>query len=193
MNLPNLHLPSATNQLPINRTFSSRAEPTNLSVEYSWIQSFGYVWITICRQSCGYNKISTTLRLPLSFWQIQRVIECRLQIYTCLHCGMGVKLTHPRFRMRNVIPQNSPIIRACERGDSLLVRELLQKREAYINDTTEDNKTLLSVTHIREFKFYYIRSDDFEQCAISSENSDTVELLLKAGCCPNMTWGQIDQ
>jgi hypothetical protein len=52
----------------------------------------------------------------------------------------------PNFRVQNIIPLTSEIVKACCNGMDSKVNELLLSGEAHPNDTTENNLTLLYVS-----------------------------------------------
>lgn len=115
------------------------------SADYTWANSLGLAWRIKRQQIDNYNSLSATTKLSVPLTSVKRAVELQLGYNKCLSCCMGVSLSFPRIRVRNVVARNSTIIDACERGDALLVRQLLERKEAHLNDTTAGNKTLLAV------------------------------------------------
>ncbi|GAW23124.1 hypothetical protein ANO14919_126740 [Xylariales sp. No.14919] len=72
--------------------------------------------------------------------------------------------------VRNLIPENAPILQACRIGNGEQVRQLLKSRNARPNDVTIDNKTPLGV-------------------AINGGFEEIVQLLLREGADPNIPCG----
>ncbi|KAI1209711.1 ankyrin, partial [Annulohypoxylon truncatum] len=83
----------------------------------------------------------------------------------------GVEYSVPfNISIRNIIPANAAILRACKMGDSEQLRLLFKKGSARPNDMTPDNHTLLGV-------------------AIKEGHEEVVQFLLREGADPNLPYG----
>jgi len=53
-----------------------------------------------------------------------------------------------RFRIKNLVPTDSPIVTACRKGDTTAVWMLFHQGKASVNDTTADNRSPLRVIYM---------------------------------------------
>lgn len=60
--------------------------------------------------------------------------------------GIGLQVN-----IRNIIPDEADIVRACKAGDVLTVRSLLVSGKARPNDLTESNQTIMMVSAFSNF------------------------------------------
>lgn len=60
--------------------------------------------------------------------------------------GLGISIVSGGIKLKNIIPESSPIIDACKSGNDTLVRELFRSGKASPNDTTPENSNPLRVS-----------------------------------------------
>ncbi|KAF1962692.1 ankyrin [Byssothecium circinans] len=105
-----------------------------------------------------------TFHTKASFPLLSRRITFVLSV--CVRRGLGswsnFSLVHGGLDVFNIIPCESDIVRACERGDTVAVRTLFLQREAAPNDMSVENRSLI----------YY---------AIDSGSTELVDFLIEAG------------
>jgi len=85
------------------------------------------------------NEYNLFLRVPIAGW---KVLNGR--ITTSWQTWPSLSIC-PYLRVQNVISEDSPILEACQRGDTALMESLFSTGRAHPNDTTVDNHTLLYV------------------------------------------------
>ncbi|KAI0410233.1 ankyrin [Xylaria grammica] len=102
-----------------------------------------------------------------------RVGIYNLYIFTVQFPGVFATAQSVPFNIsiRNLIPENAPILHACRTGNVEQARQLLKSRVAQPNDVTIDNETPLSV-------------------AIEGGFEEIVQLLLREGANPNIPTGE---
>lgn len=81
------------------------------------------------------TKSNFTIDLPLNF-SGNRVFTVKVTIGHLSPSCWGLRLEKCSLNIRNLVPDDSRIMDACEKGDLLAVRELFQKRQANPNDVT---------------------------------------------------------
>jgi len=92
-------------------------------------------------------------------------------------------------KVKNVVPEDSEIFKACKAGNVVAVRDIFQTRKASLNDITPRNETLLTVSSLPQLSVeIYLQ---FVQAACDSREVELVELLLTLGADPNQTCGRM--
>jgi hypothetical protein len=104
-----------------------------------------YLGIQVCLIASkfrGNNKYNLSLRWPLIGWKVLngRVSSTWSSWYT--------PSFRPCFRVQNVVPTDSEVVKASCNNDPSKLNELLLSGAAHPNDTTEDNLTLLYVSNV---------------------------------------------
>jgi hypothetical protein len=83
-------------------------------------------------------------------------------------------------RFLNLVPVESEIVAACQRGDILAVRNLFAEKKAAPNDMSVADRTLLFVSYTKPLRTSMYSSDAL-QYATQSGSTDLVRFLINAG------------
>ena len=108
--------------------------------------------------SSSMRKWLPTANIMVLYWRSRqpkhKLRNQRQVVFGIVLPGSKVMLAHLspnsgfHFNLRNIIPAEAEIVRACKAGDGLTVQLLLQSRKANPNDVTEENHTLLMVRNL---------------------------------------------
>lgn len=126
--------------------FSYYDQPTKLS-DYILLKTIGILG-TISSSSCN-NEKSNAISLTLSFpWLLgSRALTAQFLLKSSLKCSLFTsQLSRGLLSIRNVVPDESKIMMACERGDVPVVQQLLETKTASPHDITRIGRTPLLVS-----------------------------------------------
>ena len=107
---------------------------------HQWMSSYLGINIDlIVSRVDGQIVNNVILRCPISS---TKVLKGRIQSFPPPWPSL---LMYPRLRIQNVIPSNSTIAKACQQGNTELIKELIFSGMAHPNDSTVDK---ISVLHV---------------------------------------------
>lgn len=126
--------------------FSYYDQPTKLS-DYSILKTIGILG-TISSSSCDNEKsnaISLTVLIP---WLLgSKAFMAQFLLKSSLGCSIfKSQLSRGLLSVRNVVPDESKIMVACERGDVPVVQQLFESKTASPYDITRVGRTPLLVS-----------------------------------------------
>jgi len=114
-----------------------------------WLQKLVEIDFNISSFDAGrtirYHQTSLRLRLPF-------LLPCYMWCFDLIFLSRfsyRIPFEFQSISTRHIVPGDSEIFKACQRGDSLRVWELLVTGKAHWRDTTPDNSSLLRVSKLR--------------------------------------------
>jgi hypothetical protein len=131
------------------------SQPSKSTVRFSWARSvFGSDWAlpyiarvngSVCcsEDSTHLRSYGISVRLHALFCLKVFSIEARLRIVSLF--GVEVSAIATGVVLKNVVPEDSLIMKACQAGDTFVVWNLLNEGKASVNDVTPDNFSPFSV------------------------------------------------
>lgn len=132
---------------PSKTTDIVRSSRSSLLPAQSFLRRSGfYVWlINEQRQMANESRVTLYVGLCLFFWSILCSISLEVSIGNALHQD-GWTLQW-NLRVQNRVQMNSPLMEACQQGDVLLIRQILEQKRGSLNDQVVcSGKTALLVS-----------------------------------------------
>lgn len=155
-------------------------------LEKSWIRFLGIEAVL----SIYGNDYQTTYDFSArqSFLGLKMLcLDLRLRRFPL--AGLGLSFGGGGFTVKNVVHEDSQIMRACKMGDVITARELFRTGQASPYDVTPENSNPLRVSRQRCHLSTRLLTYD-SQYAIENGSKELVQTILTSGADVNSPFGQ---
>jgi hypothetical protein len=130
--------PRKRQNLPIkSRVVSSNRQVACLVITDTWLRTFGFYgsfsfkW---CDNRLHKSRVSVGYKFPS--WLLAKSINLGFEISSTVLGEGGLQVDSGYLRLQNQVPEDSPFMLACRRGDLDAIRQHLADRTGHVGDRT---------------------------------------------------------